>query len=273
MTPAVARDATRVNWWRKRRAFASSHLYLATNSQWLMERARRSLLAPALIDSRVIVTGIDLRQFRPAPKTEARATLPLPADGHLAVFAAFQALANPRKDYPTLRAAFAHLGHEGLTQPLHLAVIGQSGPVERHGLVTIHHLPFLPAEQLVRYYQAADLYVHAARCEIFGLVLAEAMACGTPVVATAVGGIPEVVESGKHGILTPPGDAPALAAAVRALLADPARRAALGRQALAHARQRFDEEQTVRRYLEWFAEILANDRGRTAQPRALFGVA
>ncbi len=67
--------------------------------------------------------------------------------------------------------------------------------------------------------------------EPFGLVALEAMAAGRPVVASAVGALPDLLQSGRAGVLVPPGDAPALRQAISLLLADPARRAQLGQTA------------------------------------------
>jgi glycosyltransferase involved in cell wall biosynthesis len=110
---------------------------------------------------------------------------------------------------------------------------------------------------VARYLQAADVYVHASRYETFGIAIAEAMACGTPVVATATGGIPEVVRDGADGLLVPGGDAAAMAAAIRRLLADAPLRLSLGANAAARARASFDGERMVDAYLDWFAEVLA----------------
>jgi glycosyltransferase involved in cell wall biosynthesis len=74
---------------------------------------------------------------------------------------------------------------------------------------------------------AADLLVLPSLAEAFGLVLTEAIYLGTPVVATRVGGIPEIVEDGRDGVLVPPADSRALALAITNLLADPARRKAM----------------------------------------------
>ncbi|ACA20731.1 glycosyl transferase group 1 [Methylobacterium sp. 4-46] len=100
--------------------------------------------------------------------------------------------------------------------------------VRRHGALA-------PAA-LARLYGAADLLVWPAVREAYGMVLLEAQAHGCPVVAGGDGGVPDVVRDGITGIVTAPGEAAALADAVRALAADPARRAAMGAAALAFAR-------------------------------------
>jgi glycosyltransferase involved in cell wall biosynthesis len=87
-------------------------------------------------------------------------------------------------------------------------------------------------EALPALYGAADLCVWPAVREAYGLSLLEAQAAGLPVLAGAAGGVPDIVQDGATGALVPVGDAPAFADALRALLADPARRAAMGQAAL-----------------------------------------
>lgn len=101
---------------------------------------------------------------------------------------------------------------------------------------------------------ACDVVVHpSVLAEPFGRVLVEAMLAGRPVVATAGGGVPEVVTDGETGVLVPPGDARALGDALDGLRRDPIRGAALARRASVHARQRFSRDAMlagVRRVLE-----------------------
>jgi glycosyltransferase involved in cell wall biosynthesis len=100
---------------------------------------------------------------------------------------------------------------------------------------------FLPGRvgDVASWYRRAELLVHPARWEGFGLALLEAMLAAKPVVATRVSAAPEIVLDGETGVLVAPDDAAALAGAVLALLADPARAAAMGEAGLARARSEF----------------------------------
>jgi len=98
-------------------------------------------------------------------------------------------------------------------------------------------------DDVPRLLAACDVVVHASvLAEPFGRVLVEAMLARRPVVATAAGGVPEVVSDGETGVLVPPGDARALGEAIDALRRDPARVAALARRGADHARSRFSRE-------------------------------
>ncbi len=102
-------------------------------------------------------------------------------------------------------------------------------------------------------YAASDIVCLASRWqEAFGLVLAEAMSCEKPVVATRVGGIPEVVDDGQTGFLVPPGDAPALAAMFIRLARDEDLRSRLGRSGRARAATHFDVRTNTRSLLELY---------------------
>jgi N-acetyl-alpha-D-glucosaminyl L-malate synthase BshA len=98
------------------------------------------------------------------------------------------------------------------------------------------------------YLQVADIGLFTSETESFCLSILEAMCFGCPSVSTRVGGIPEVVEDNRSGLLVPFGDVAALARAVEGLIHDEARRGALGRAAQARARERFSAEIIVPRY-------------------------
>jgi len=105
------------------------------------------------------------------------------------------------------------------------------------------------------YLNAADLGLFTSELESFCLSILEAMTFGCPSVAFQVGGIPEVVESGKNGQLVPFGDTAAMARAVESLLADPDRRAALGTAARERAATLFSAGRIVGRYVDFYRSI------------------
>jgi glycosyltransferase involved in cell wall biosynthesis len=113
------------------------------------------------------------------------------------------------------------------------------------------------------YYRAADVYLHATRADTFPNVILEALACGTPVVATSVGGIPEQIEEGVTGFLTPPGDARAMATRIEQLLSDDALRRRFAAAAIESARRHFGLDRQINDYLAWYQEIIARHRLRT----------
>jgi L-malate glycosyltransferase len=98
------------------------------------------------------------------------------------------------------------------------------------------------------YLQIGDIGLYTSETESFCLSILEAMCFGCPSVSTRVGGVPEVVEDNRSGLLVPPGDVGALAAGLEALIHDEPRRRALGRAAQARARERFSAEVIVPRY-------------------------
>lgn len=261
--PAVRRDMTAYNWRRKRRIYSQSRLFAAVPSAWLLERVRRSMLAPALAGAKLIPNGIDLSVFSPGDQRRARESLGLPLDADILLFAAQGGRLNPWKDHATLQAAAGLVAEARKDRKLLFLALGEEAPSELVGRAESRSLAAQPPEAMARFYRAADLYVHAARADTFPSVVIEALACGTPVVATSVGGIPEQVKGlDEHrpaeatGALVAPGDPPALAAAVARLLSDRALLAALGANAAADARRRFDLAAQAAAYLAWFKEIL-----------------
>jgi glycosyltransferase involved in cell wall biosynthesis len=277
--PAVERDATALNWRRKQRIFAASRVFLAAPSRWLLDRAQRSLLGPAVQGARVVPNGIELDVFTPGSQSAARRRLGIHPDRRVLLFVATSGRTNPYKDFATIRSAVARLSDEGAGAPIELLVVGNPGPDEAlAGGGRIRQLPYCePRSRLADFYRAADLYVHAAPEESFGLTVAEALACGTPVVAAAAGGISEVVEDGRTGLLVAAGRPDALAAALRSLLDDPVRREQMGAAAARSARPRLGRERMVAELHAWCGEVadrwhgLAAESSGRIQPRPLGG--
>jgi glycosyltransferase involved in cell wall biosynthesis len=265
--PAIRRDATHYNWRRKKEIYAHSRFYVATPSKWLMSKVEQSILAPAIVEARVVPNGVDLSIFHPAERDEAREKLGISPDVQVLLVMGIQIRENTWKDYRTLRQALAHLSERVEGQDILLLALGDNAPVERIGQVEMRFIPYQEDSRTVaRYYQAADLYVHAARADTFPTSILEALACGTPVVATAVGGIPEQIEDSQNGFLTSPGDAAGMASRIMQLLADHELKQAMGMFAAEHARQRYNLDRQADAYLDWYEELVEGAK-REGDPR------
>lgn len=192
------------------------------------------------------VYGIDGRVFTPAdePKAAIRARLGLPAEPRIVFFSSRVA---PEKDAATVLRAMALLARAGRPiRLLHLSgghreFLGLADAIGVRDLVIAGDavMPFTP---LADYYRASDVCVQASREEGLGFSPLEALACGVPVVASAVGGLLDTIRNGDTGWSVPVGDAPAMAAAIAEVLdgpAEAARRVANGR---AMVQQHYDRE-------------------------------
>lgn len=123
---------------------------------------------------------------------------------------------------------------------------------------------FVSPRELDPYYERAAVVCVPSRREGYGVVAREAMAHARPVVATAVGGLPDAVEDGVTGIVVPPGDPPALRAALRRLLDEPALRARLGAAARERALERFSTERAAFATIAAYTSALG--RGSVTRP-------
>jgi len=265
--PAISRDGTADNWRRKRDIYAASRFHIATPSRWLLRQVEQSMLAPAIVQGRVIPNGVDLSCFRPDSQQAARAARGLSPDVAILLFVANKARSNSFKDYRTVErcaiAAAAGYPHRRVIA----LVIGEPGQPVTFENGEIRFIDFQrDAPTLAQYYQAADVYVHAAKSDTFPNTVLEALACGRPVVATAIDGIPEQIEEGRSGFLVPAGDADAMAGRVIQLLSNERLRASMGATAADIASRSFGIHRQVQTYLDWYEQILASSQpaGRTA---------
>ena len=256
--PSIRRDATAYNWQRKRDIYSRSRLYVATPSQWLMNKVGQSILAPAILERRVIHNGVDLSVFRPGDKAAARTTLGLPHNLPILLFVGQRTKSNQFKDYATMESALRKVATKSNGQDLLFLCLGEVSKDESIGRSRVRFIDYQhDLAKVAMFYQATDIYLHAARADTFPNTVLEALACGTPVVATAVGGIPEQIEDGVTGFLTPPADPEAMATRIQQLLADAELRRTMGSKAAEVARKRFSLDRQVDEYLEWFNDIVS----------------
>ena len=177
----------------------------------------------------VIPCGVDTELFRPRERDAARAALGLPA-GPLLLYVGRLA---PIKGLDTLLDALAQVRASG--RRVQLLVVGGDADepvngheahlrrrIAAHGLEqTVRFIPAQPQNVLPAYYAAADVSLLPSYYESFGMVALEAMACGSPVIASRVGGLTTTVRDGVTGFLVPEGNVAALAERINALIDDP----------------------------------------------------
>lgn len=257
IAPAIKRDATAYNWQRKREIYRQSQLYVATPSQWLMDKVQQSILSESIVESRVIPNGIDLDIFHPTEKNRVRSELGLPIDSKIILFTANGIRQNPWKDYQTMQTAVEIVTKQMPEEAIMFLALGENSPPENIGLTQIQFVPYQKNPAVIaKYFQSADLYIHAAKAETFGLVITEAFACGTPVVATKVGGIPEQIEEGRNGFLVPVGDATTMANAIRRILENTDLQQFMSKEATLKAQQNYGLQKMIEDYLQWYQNIL-----------------
>ncbi len=221
-------------WQRKRLAIekrpAAHGFCVATPSRWLAEQARRSaLFAEQRIE--VIPYGLDTEAYRPGDRAAARREYGLAASDRVILFLASGAGAR-RKGFRYLDEALSGVADR---QKLVVVSVGGKRPASS-GAYDHRHLGSISDEaRLAAVYSLADVFVIPSIEDNLPLACQEALACGTPVVGFAVGGIPDMVIDGQTGLLAAPKDADALSRAIQQFFADPALISRLGAGAREHA--------------------------------------
>jgi D-inositol-3-phosphate glycosyltransferase len=215
----------------------------------------------------IIPCGVDTQLFRPQPRGPARRMVAVPEGVPLVLFVG---RLQPLKGLDTLLRA-VHLVRPQYPR-LQVAIVGggldagdphEAAEVERLRGLAAHlhltpHLAFIkaqPQEALVHYYTAADVLVLPSHYESFGMVALEAMACGTPVVASQVGGLASTVVPERTGLLVPVGDGPAFAHAISRVLASPMIRDRWGQAGVRHA-QTYAWPRVVARNVHLYQRLL-----------------
>jgi glycosyltransferase involved in cell wall biosynthesis len=249
--------------WAEKRALRRAHGWTAPSMDMADVIARGAGIARERIAA--IPNAVDVDFFAPAPQprtTSDDATILWvgrldPGKGLDVMTAAI-----PRVLADAPRAKFAFIGgSRRLSNGRNtLDVLGERfaaeiarGQIELRGFVDDADLPAA--------YHASDIAVVPSLIyESFSYTCAQAIACGVPVVASQIGGISETLGGGAYGVLTPPGDADALARAILTLIHDPARRRSMGAAGRAHSIDAFQSESVARATLAYYQHVLERVR-------------
>jgi glycosyltransferase involved in cell wall biosynthesis len=225
---------------------------LCNTAELKAELTQRYRIPPARIT--VILNGVDTDFYCPGP-SDLRPGPPVILSVARLV---------PDKDHDTLIAAFSQVSAAFPETELWLVGDGpRRQAIQRQVRRSLapDRVRFLPGQpDIRRWLHRACLLVLSSRYEALPNVVLEAMAAGLPVVATQVGGLPEVVVPGRTGWLVPPGDAPALAAALSQALGEAGTREALGLAGRERAVGDFSMEAMTRRYEKVLSSLLLEGR-------------
>jgi glycosyltransferase involved in cell wall biosynthesis len=253
------KDLSSAIWSRKRLAY--DHLkpgkfLFASPSRWLAGEARKSTLI-GNFSINVIPNGVDTQSFTPRDRETSRDLLGVPPKAKVVLFVSAY-LEDKYKGLPLLLEAIDRLR---AIPDLFLLIIGQGQPLT--GLsVPNKTLGFLGDEKLLSLvYSAADILALPSRADNFPNTALEALACGLPVVAFDVGGIPDMVRNDCTGTLVEPGNSRALAAAIGELLNDEGRRRQMSANCRRIAVEEYGMDVQARRYEDLYGSLLAHRVG------------
>lgn len=246
-----------LSWWiwrAKSKALRKMQPVIVSPSQWLADCARKSsLLGRSRIE--VIPHGLDLECFQPYDKAEARAALDLPPGRPLIAFGAMAAFSDWNKGADLLIAALNQLDTDA-----DFLIFGSDRVPEGLSRRAWAAGTLSDEQQIAQVYAAADVMVVPSRSESFSLTTQESLACGTPVVAFRIGGIPDLIEHQVNGYLAEPFDTADLARGIAWVLEDAERHARLRAAARAKAEREYEITYIARRYLALYEEILSRPK-------------
>lgn len=263
------KDLSRRLWLRKREAWQRLELTVIAPSRWLGDCARRSSL---FRDRRVevIPNCIDTDVYKPADQAVARNVLGLPADRPLVMLLAERAISDPRKGHDHLVAAIRILAGARTAFPVEVVIVGESRPSVPVDLgVSVHYLGKLNDDAAkVLAYSAADAVVTPSIQENLSNAVMESLACGTPVVAFDIGGMPDLIKHRVHGYLARPFEVADLAEGIAWTTESADRRRALGLAARRHVVDQYGSSRIAALHLDLYEAALRATSSHPRQPES-----
>ena len=251
-------DASRWTWERKHSQWRDLDLTIVTPSRWLADCSKRSSLFQD-VPVEVIPHGLNVAIYSPADQAAARAVLNLPQDKRLILFGAVSSTSDPNKGFHLLQPALRRLAEQGWGDKAEAVVFGSDPAQQSEDLgLSGHYLGYIGDETtMAALYAAADVVVTPSLQEAFGLVVMEAMACGTPCVGFRIGGISDLIVHQVNGYLAEPYEVEDLARGIAWVLEDDQRRHELGARGAAKIKQEYSLAIMAQRDVALYEGILA----------------
>ncbi len=262
-------DLSRSIFLRKLLAMDHTPVLPVAISNWIAEQARRSLMFAGK-PVRTIHHPMDLTLFRPRDRAITRSRLGWPLDKRIILFGAVNALEDRRKGFGHLRKALELLEGQGYAQNTELRVMGsRDGPATYGDIPAFYQGSPADQDELSARFAAADIVVTPSEQEAFGLVAAEAQACGTPVLAFDHGGLRDIVEHNVTGYLAQALDDQDLARGLRTMLDNDAVLGAMSDEARVRAVSLYEPSRQAHAYIALFNELQEMQARKEPQTGAL----
>jgi glycosyltransferase involved in cell wall biosynthesis len=255
-------DLSHQNWVRKQAIYGSisrERLQIVTPSRWMAEQVKRSSLMRKL-PVMSIPNGLDTQVYAPRHRIQSRSKLGIPHEAHVILFLA-ASVAAKRKGFSLLAQALASLNGD---DNLFLLSIGSGRPVLDSAVPHLHLGSTSDDGHLAEVYSAADVFAIPSLQDNLPNTVMEALACGTPVVGFAVGGIPEMVRNGVTGWVVPPLDVRAFRAGIIQILQNTEGQAAMRVRCREVAVSEYSLEIQAGRYAALYEELVHSaEKGRS----------
>jgi len=237
----------------KDRCYAGKNLHLVGNSEWTTSQIRRSGLARHAMSIHTIHYGLNVEEYKPVDRPCARRALGIPDDRFVVGFACMD-FSEERKGAARLLEALKILP----AQKILLLTFGTGKWPAGSGIETMQ-LGILNSPQLQSlFYSGVDVFATPSRAETFGNTALEGMACETPVVAYAAGGLTDVVADRETGLLERDiGSVPGLARMLHWMWQHPAERQAMGLAARRRVIAHFTDDLMAQRYSELYGQLMS----------------
>ncbi len=250
--PKIRKDTTNFLLQTKKKIYNFSDFTVVCPSYWLANRAKQSILGNKKI--RVIYNGIDEKVFTPTAKPYARKMLGLPLDKKILLFSASGSVKNPQKGGKYLLETYKKLKNKDKYLFINL---GSHKPSKKKNWLDV---PYINDDNnLSLYYSAADLFIYPSQAEVFGLVIAEAMACQTPVIAFSNSAIPELVNHMQTGYLAENKNADDFINGIKTFMENDNLRKNAGIKAREAVLEKFTLDGMINQYIQLYEEVYRED--------------